>query len=456
VNKVFEFSEESNMWEEIFEQLDFFSSIVDSEFNIIRINKKMKDFFGDVVGKKCYEVFHSLDAPPEFCVVLKLLRGEDGIEEFYEPSLKRYFRVKASKVKLNDTTLFVHFVEDISEGKRLEEKLKVEKEFIESIIKAANSLIIGLDEEGRIVLFNKKCEELTGWNREDAIGKSWFNNFIPQNAKEEAEKAFQKAKQGELAECRIPIISKDGERLIWWHSTTVKKNEKWLTVCIGIDITEEEKSKKKVEELIDVLRLINKVTRHDILNNLMIIGGAVDAYLVKRDDKVFDFVFKAIDKSTELINEMKNLEFLVSRGEELKPYNIREIIESVVENYSSSVDFEIEGDCTVIADEALKSVIDNIVRNAIIHSETNRIDFKIENKNDFCEIRITDYGIGIPDEIKPKIFEEGFKYGKTGHSGLGLYIVKKVIDRCGGSIRVEDNDPRGTIFVVTLRRVGCG
>jgi two-component system sensor kinase len=71
--------------------------------------------------------------------------------------------------------------------------------------------------------------------------------------------------------------------------------------------------------------------------------------------------------------------------------------------------------------------------------------------DDYCEIRIADNGKGIPDEIKDDIFEEGFSYGDSGGSGLGLYIVKKTIERYDGSVRVENNKPSGSVFVIHLK-----
>ncbi len=56
-----------------------------------------------------------------------------------------------------------------------------------------------------------------------------------------------------------------------------------------------------------------------------------------------------------------------------------------------------------------------------------------------------------PTEIKSKIFEEGVKYGSSSGSGLGLYIVKRLVERYNGRVWVEDNKPTGTVFVVRLK-----
>ena len=59
-------------------------------------------------------------------------------------------------------------------------------------------------------------------------------------------------------------------------------------------------------------------------------------------------------------------------------------------------------------------------------------------------------GKGIPDEIKARIFEEGFKFGETGNTGFGLYIVNRTMEKYGGSVVVKDNHPRGAIFELRL------
>jgi len=105
------------------------------------------------------------------------------------------------------------------------------------------------------------------------------------------------------------------------------------------------------------------------------------------------------------------------------------------------------------ADNAIYSVFENIIGNAVRHSETDKLDIDISSEEDHCVIKFVDYGIGIPDEIKNRIFNEGFHYGKTRHTGIGLYIVQKTIDEYDGEVFVEDNEPQGTVFVIRLKRV---
>jgi len=134
---------------------------------------------------------------------------------------------------------------------------------------------------------------------------------------------------------------------------------------------------------------------------------------------------------------------------ELKCMDVREVVTEVAESFDG---VSIYGEGRALADEGLRSVIENIVNNAFIHSGTDRVEIRISESAEWCEIRIADFGIGIPDEIKERIFEERFKHGKTAQTGLGLFIAKKIVERYGGEIWVEDNKPKGSVFVIRLRK----
>jgi len=103
-----------------------------------------------------------------------------------------------------------------------------------------------------------------------------------------------------------------------------------------------------------------------------------------------------------------------------------------------------------MADDAMYSIVDNLISNSITHAEGTKIEISLLENDGKAIIRIADNGKGIPDEIKDNIFEESFKYGKTGNTGLGLYIVMKTVERYEGKITVEDNKPKGVVFMIEL------
>ena len=108
---------------------------------------------------------------------------------------------------------------------------------------------------------------------------------------------------------------------------------------------------------------------------------------------------------------------------------------------------------TVVANDMLPVVFSNILRNAIFHNdkEEKKIWIDVKKSDGWVEVRIADNGPGIPDEMKSKVFKEGFRGEKTGRTGLGLYLVKTLMERYGGSVHVEDNVPEGSVFILKFK-----
>lgn len=215
------------------------------------------------------------------------------------------------------------------------------------------------------------------------------------------------------------------------------------------------KAEARANELNNVLRLLNKILRHDVLNNLTTVKGNIELFIKgkKKEEETCRRVYSAVDRSAYLIQQIGHLERAVSTGEPLVPYQLRKTIEEIC-SYFPSIKFKIKGNGVVLADQAIFSVIENIIRNAHSHGKTNKVDIEIKEREDIVEVYIADYGIGIPDSIKNNLFKEGFIYGKTGHTGLGLYIIERTIKRYDGEIKIKNNTPRGLIFILKLKKDG--
>lgn len=428
-----------------------------SKFVLIDYNdavyEETKGKVAEYIGREIKEIFPD---NPEISVDLsRCFKNKSSIhrELNYKFKGREESRFFAYTYAYIPPDLVMLHAEDITERLEAQNALKNEKEFIEALIETANSLIVGLDKQGTILFFNKKCEELTGFKREEILGKNWLEYFIPERTKSNIIQGFEQIKVKSFTNFINPIKTKNGERIIWWHNTSIKRGNETLIIAIGIDITEEEKNRKRIEELNKWLRLIIHILGHDVLNDFHAIRLALELLEKERNEDALQIALNNVDTSVKLIKKMRELENLLVHEDELKTIQARAVIEEVISPYTTnSLKFHIEGDGMILADGAFHSVIDNLIQNAIIHGNTDRIDIKIENLQKYCEIRIADYGIGIPDEIKPQLFQEGFKYGKTGHSGLGLFIVKSVLERYGGEIFVEDNKPKGTVFVLRLKK----
>ena len=121
------------------------------------------------------------------------------------------------------------------------------------------------------------------------------------------------------------------------------------------------------------------------------------------------------------------------------------------------INAEIEPKIEITGDKfALTSVVTNLIENAIKYSgPCEVVDVKLYSRDGKTFLEVADHGIGIADEEKSRIFERFYRVGSeetrnTKGTGLGLYIVKEVLDKHDASIRVKDNDPTGSVFEVVF------
>ncbi len=321
--------EKKMLMEEVFNQLEIYAMVLDESCNILMTNKKVKDDFGDVIGKKCYEVLHGASSPPEFCAMKKIKEGMIGEETFFDDVItKKWYDVTVSRIQVEDKFLYVHLMSDV---------------------------------------------------------------------------------------------------------------------------TQKHQSEEKIVELNHALRVLNKILRHDMLNNISVIMVSLEMMKTK-DLALKNRALKAVEKSIELVNKMRDLEAALSSGGKLSPYDVNKIIKDSIVNFPE-IRFKVSGECKVLADEALLPVFNNIMGNASIHGKADKIDISIEKRDDCCTVKISDNGLGVHEKIKDRMFEEGASYGENQGMGLGLYIVKKTIERYGGYASFEDNSPNGATFILKLKSV---
>lgn len=105
-------------------------------------------------------------------------------------------------------------------------------------------------------------------------------------------------------------------------------------------------------------------------------------------------------------------------------------------------------------------VIDNLIGNGLKFSETNTpIDVEVLKKDMLCMIRVKDYGIGIPDNLKTLLFDQFSKAGRQGLKGersigLGLHISKDIVEQHGGTLSLESEENKGSTFIISMPLAG--
>lgn len=234
----------------------------------------------------------------------------------------------------------------------------------------------------------------------------------------------------------------------WRGRVEVEGNDEITNLQINVNELLEEVWRKiaEIEELNENLRLVNKLMRHDILNDLTSISLTLEILKDQDcDEKFVQNIEKSVNRIVDLIKRVRTLEEALKSEIKLHEVDLREVIEEIAEKYG--VEMELEGETRVLADENVYSVFENLVSNAVKHGGANKIFVSGISEDGHCKITFSDNGKGIPEILASRIFEEGLS---TKGSGLGLYIVRKLMERYGGDISLVAAKP--ATFMLRFRK----
>jgi PAS domain S-box-containing protein len=376
--------------------------------------------------------------------------------------------------------------EALADRERIEKKLRGDEEKFRLVADFTNDWELWISPNGSINYISPSCERITGYRTEellddpDIILKMIFPDDLALYKDHLKAHLVEPAGPGTVT---YRILTKTGETRWIDHvcQPVYGSNGEWLgSRASNRDITE----RKRAEEAMQVARaqaeLYVDLMGHDINNMNMIALGSLEIALMeleqagKIDRSCIPLLKKSIESlnsSSQLIRNVQKLQRASTEGISLNAINATALLESVIDEFRHfpgkelTIDFSSTGDCTVRVNELLKDVYINLIDNAIKHSCPDRplvinisMDSVTEYGKKYCRFTIDDNGPGIPDDVKRKLFTR-FTRGKTKAtgSGLGLYLVKTLIEHYGGRIQVEDRVPgdhtKGVKFMVLLPAV---
>jgi PAS domain S-box-containing protein len=428
---------------------------MDQDGTLVYVSPAVKNLLGiepeEMMGRNLMDYVHPEDLEPlqqnlqgalpdqdQVTVRLRLRKGDGYI---VVEAIGRVLRDEEGEPKS-----LVGSVRDITSRQMAEERLWETGSKLRAIIQTSPMAIISLDSNGIINTWNPAAEKVFGLGNVDSAHPF---SFLPDKDTEELRRLRSIILAGEtLSDVELHRKAQDGsERRISLSTAPILDQAGKVTsiILVASDITERKAMEERLIQLNDLLRLVNRILRHDTLNELMVVAGSLDMFHKTKQERFLITATKAVNRSMEMIKRMKELESLAASGGAMKIYDLRQSVEKVLRGYM--VEFSVEGEGSIFADDALASAIDNVVRNAMVHGKADRIDARIWVKDGRCYLRIADNGIGIPDHIKNRLFEEGFSYGANAGTGLGLYLVTRAVARYGGYVSVEDNEPKGAAFL---------
>jgi two-component system nitrogen regulation sensor histidine kinase NtrY len=343
-------------------------------------------------------------------------------------------------------------------------ELEQRKKYMEIVLKNVAAGVISIDEKGNVSTINTSAEQMLGSRGEATLERN-FSEVLPKEYVEQAERLLGELKSsGKDSIERQVTVSLGGKSLSLLMNLTTLKDEEGKSlgvVAVFDDFTQLIKAQRMA-----AWREVARRIAHEIKNPLTPIQLSAERlrkrYLEKLqpDGTVFDECTRTIVKQVEelkgLVNEFSN--FARMPASQPTPNRLNEIIQEALilfQGVQKPVRFEfVPNELPVlhIDRDQMKRVMINLIKNSLAAIENEgriRIQTSYDPRLEMVRIEVSDDGCGIPDEDKGKLFEPYFSTKKSG-TGLGLTIVNAIISDHNGYIRVRDNKPKGTTFLIEL------
>ena len=454
--------------------------------NIVRANSTFSELSGYSDNELKRLHVRDISAPEDVSESEKLIARMNAGQLDTFSVVKRYFKkdggyllartlVSAVKDEAGKVEYQVALVEDITKEREAEERLKNEREKYRSIIANMNLGLIEVDNDDVIQLVNQGFCTMSGFDEKEVIGKRAVDLLNVRNKNIIGKKQLERV-AGRSDSYEIAVIDKAGQRRHWLISGAPRyDNANRVVGSIGIhlDITDQKALELQKEKLLKELEKSNAglqeyahIVSHDLKSPLRSISALAtwlaEDYYDKIDDsgkfnlqqiqekiegmdRLIDGILKysSINDDT-LENTLVDLNDVISEIREIifVPENVNIIIMNTLPS--------IKVDKTKI-----HQLFQNLISNAVVNIERENglVEISSEENSTHWQFSVKDNGVGIPAEYHEKIFKVFQSIGHHERStGIGLSIVKKIVDLYHGKIWLNSEVGQGTTFHFTLKK----
>jgi PAS domain S-box-containing protein len=348
-------------------------------------------------------------------------------------------------------------------------------QMIWTLIEGTSDLVHSVRRDGHFDFVNRAWLNTLEYSDEEALDITIANIIFPGSLKEYQARASRVFAGESLINVETTFISKSGT-LVLTEGNLFPRHEDGKVVALqGFyrNVTDRKKSEEELREQRARTEFFVDLMTHDITNiNQEVLSTFEillhDSTLSVPMTNLLKEGLREVERSSNLIANVKKMSQLYAETPAAKKMDPAEAIFSAAKDVKSSFPDKtlklktnfLLGQYHVLADDYLKDVFQSLLHNAMKFDERRDVEVEIDTNvirhTPFLRIQIKDNGRGIPDEEKEEIFARiAHRRGGILGLGLGLTLVKQILENYGGQImvkdRVEGNHKKGANFVVLLR-----
>jgi len=375
-----------------------------------------------------------------------------------------YADVNAVAVTVDGRVCNVGFFRDITERKRAEEALLQSELHFRQFVERVNDIVYAIDLEGNITSLNRAGEEILG-PREKA--GNVFRILAPEHVDLIRQSIMRVVRGESIPKIELEVFGADGTRIILEASTRLITKD---GMPVGIDgIARDVTQRKQAERMkSDFVSFVTHQLRTPLVGIKWLLELAAEG--AKTSKETLDFIQDArssADRMTRLVNDLLG----VSRLEQgklavvLKDIDLIELTRSVLDQMKPlirekgiTLSVPAMGDLPRLSadPQLLREAILNLVSNAMKYTlPGGTISIRIGQDDHKIRWEIEDSGIGVPKGAKGRLFEKFYRAEnalsiETEGTGLGLYLVRLILERFGGRVWCESEEGHGATFLFTL------
>jgi two-component system nitrogen regulation sensor histidine kinase NtrY len=344
-------------------------------------------------------------------------------------------------------------------------ELEQRRRYMEIVLKNVTAGVISMDKQGVITTINKSAEKLLKIKTGKVLGRS-FREVIGAEQLPMIKDILRELIDSGKASIRkqITVQVQESKVILLLNVTTLRDEDgEFLgTVVVFDDLTQLLKAQRMA-----AWREVARRIAHEIKNPLTPIQLSAQRlrrrYLEQftQEDTVFDectaMIIQQVDELKNLVNEFSSFARMPATNP--TPNNLNDIISEALVLFQGGhkeIDFAFHSDPRLppfrLDRDQIKRAVINMLDNAVAAIEGEgaiEIETAYNPALQMATVMIADTGCGIPAEDKPRLFEPYFSTKKSG-TGLGLAIVASIVSDHNGYIRVKDNYPSGSRFIVEL------